>query len=302
MTPHQSSIGGLPLKVPFMLGAGAKKSPSEALRWLTTCPVVPGSYSLQPSSGNNGSKLTYPNTLDETLANGEFFNWFGLPNIGIDSMMQAFKDRQGTHSIIPSLVAFEPDDFLSGIRIVGRSSVADALELNFGCRNTNHIPLSYNSAGLQQLLEGLPETTIPVWLKFSPFQGETASLLPEIAKLVNRYKDKVAAVVTCNSDWGYAGVENISSPDGYASRSGPVIKELAIEQLLRFKELLDPSIDIISVGGITTGADIVERLELGAAAVQLTTVPFFMKSPDKFLPYLLADGTLEPYLIEKGYW
>ena len=53
--------------------------------------------------------------------------------------------------------------------------------------------------------------------------------------------------------------------------SGPPLKPLALSTLRSLRSLLPPSTPIIGCGGISTGSDVLEFVEAGAAAVQLYT-------------------------------
>jgi dihydroorotate dehydrogenase (fumarate) len=284
-------IGGVTFSTaPIMIGAGACKTPATTLDWLKVAPVVSGSYTPGFRIGNEGDRLFYPDDLETLLREGKAYNWLGMPNIGILSMRKFFAGITPTQPLIISIAAFTVADYLKAIRLVAKLKNIAAIELNFGCRNTEHgAPLSFDVHGLRYLLEQLPDIGIPIWCKFSPYIEETSFLLPEAAKLINQHPTKVAAVVTCNTKWEYAGQDKISSPDGYASLSGPALKPIALEQVKHFRHILVPEIDVIGVGGITTGNDVIDFLRAGAAAVQLTSVPFWLGNPGKFWEHLLEE-------------
>lgn len=286
-------VGGVTFSTaPIMVGAGACKTPATTLDWLKVAPVVSGSYTLEFRIGNEGSRLFYPDDLETFLNEGKAYNWLGMPNIGIPAMCKAVAEIKPTQPLIISIAAFTVADYLQAIRLVAKLKNIVAIELNFGCRNTEHgAPLSFDLLGLKYLLEHLPDIGIPMWLKFSPYIEETSFLLPQVVKLLNAYASKIAAVVTCNTKWEFAGQDKISSPDGFASLSGPALKPIALEQVKRFRDILVQDIDVIGVGGITTGDDVIDFFNDGAAAVQLTSLPFWLGDPGKFWEHLLNEET-----------
>ncbi len=105
------------------------------------------------------------------------------------------------------------------------------------------------------------------------------------------------AVVTCNTfPDAYSGEDKIDPNDGYGGLSGPAIKQMSLGQIRKFRKLLDPAIDVIGVGGIMSGDDIVEFLDAGAAAVQMTTWPFWAGNPKQFMEELTESQKFLEYL------
>ena len=298
-------VGGVRLPLPIKIGAGVCKTPDATMKWLQVAPTVSGSYTMKFRTGNEGARLSWPDDLETFLREGVMYNWWGMPNIGVIKMLRLFRTLlQPGQTLIISIAAFKVRDYIRAIKVIAAAGIAVAIEINIGCQNTEHgKPLSFDVHGLKRLLQalsGLPELGIPLWLKVSPYVDDTSFLLPEVVKLLNQYRERIAAVVTCNTFWTFAGNDKISSPDGYASMSGSALKAVSLQQLDRFRAGLHASIDVISVGGITTGSDIVDRFARGAAAVQLVSLPSLLR-PDQFWDSLMADGVLEPYLRNEGY-
>lgn len=300
-----ATVGRVSLPLPVMIGAGVCKNPDSTMKWLQIVPTVSGSYTPRFRLGNEGARLSWPDDLETFLREGMMYNWWGMPNMGVIKMLRRFKSLLTPgQPLVISIAAFKVRDYIRAIKLVAAAGIAVAIEINIGCQNTEHgKPLSFDVHGLKRLLQALsdlPNIGIPLWLKVSPYVAETSFLLPEVIKLVNQYRERIAAVVTCNTYWSEAGKDKISSPDGYASLSGPALKDIALEQLDRFRAGLHHTVDVISVGGITTGTDIVNRFARGAAAVQLISLPSLLR-PDQFWDHLLADGRLAPYLQNEGY-
>ena len=68
------------------------------------------------------------------------------------------------------------------------------------------------------------------------------------------------------------GESRITPGGGLAGFAGPAIKQIALGQVKQLRAILPENIDIIGVGGITTGKDILDYLRTGAKAVQIATI------------------------------
>lgn len=270
---------------PIMIGAGVCKTPQGTLDWLKVAPVVSGSYTRQPRTGNQGNNLFYPETEAEFLQLGFGLNSFGMPNMGFDAAAREFSLLIPENRLIVSVAGFSVQDYVAGVQQFDSVQSVSAIELNCGCPNTGHgTIMSFDIAALKQTFQelldlGFRET--PIWVKFSPYSDP--GFLKEVAALVNEYPRLIRAVVTCNTfPNAYAGKGVISPNDGLAGLSGPAIKLTALGQVVQFRKNLQPQIDVIGVGGITTGNDVVDFLHAGAVAVQLTSLPFWSDKPSEF--------------------
>jgi len=290
---------------PIMIGAGACKTPSQTEKWLRVAPVVSGSYTPEAREGNRG-KVFFPETLEDFLKMGFGLNALSMPNMGFVEAAQEFSLMKVKSPLIISIAGFSIDDYLNGIlALKDLHAVVSAIEWNFGCPNTEHgNSMSSNLRLLDELFRKLLvfESPFPIWVKFSPYSD--TGLLKEVASVVNSSKSVIRAVVTCNTfPNAFAGRENISPNNGLAGLSGPVIKHIGLGQVVQFRQHLDPEVDVIGVGGITTGNDVVDFLTAGARAVQLTSMPFWSGNPGEFWERLLntRDGArLEEYLTNNA--
>jgi len=79
--------------------------------------------------------------------------------------------------------------------------------------------------------------------------------------------------------------------------SGPAVKYVALANVRKFRQLLDPAIDVVGAGGVATGQDAYEMLLAGAAACQVATC-HWKEGPSCFDRIVdeLAD-----LLTERGY-
>jgi dihydroorotate dehydrogenase (fumarate) len=285
-----------------MIGAGVCKTPARAKEWLQVAPVVTGSYTPKPRDGNPG-KVMWPETLEEVLAHGYGLNSYGMPNMGTLPARDELATLSGTQPLIVNVAGFSAGDYLTQVTQLAPLGNVAAIELNFGCPNTqgehgNEDILSFQPDVVRTILNLLSDygVTKPLWLKFSPYSNPGE--LRRMAELVNKYVHRLQlAVVTCNTfPNSYAGSGMIDPQKGYAGLSGPAMKPIALGQVKQFRQYLDARIDVIGVGGITCGDDILDFLEADAAAVQLTSLPHWLGDPARFFETLLREETSQRFI------
>jgi len=295
----EKTVGGVTLPYPIMIGAGVCKTPVSARLWLETVPVVSGSYTVAARPGNSGSKLFYPDSESDFIVNGFGLNSFGMPNPSLDMAINGFSQpSESVYPLIVSIAGFSVLDYLVAYHKVAQTNVV-ACEANFGCPNTtdHRDIMSFDPESLEEVFNQIRQSKLklPFWAKFSPYSNPAE--LKRVAALVNDYPDVVKAVVTCNTfPNAYAGVSAISPNGGLAGLSGKALKTIALGQVRQFRNELKPEIDVIGVGGITTGDDVVDFFEAGAGAVQLTSMPFWSQKPSEFWDRLTASKRLLDYL------
>ena len=89
----------------------------------------------------------------------------------------------------------------------------------------------------------------------------------------------------------------ISNKGRCGGLSGKAVKHTALANVRMMRTLLDEDIDVIGVGGVSTGADAFEMILCGAAAVQVGTC-HWSEGPSCF-DRICKE--LELIMIEKGY-
>jgi dihydroorotate dehydrogenase len=295
------TIGGVRFgtNAPIMIGAGATKSPETTSKWLQIAPVVSGSYTPEAREGNQGNCLHWPANFDAFEKSGFGLNSFGMPNMGYAAAAKQFAEFSSEYPLIVSIAGFSVKDYLNGIAVFSKLDTVSAIECNFGCPNVAHGKImSFDMQFLNDFFSKLEETSIPIWVKLSPYSDP--GQLKEVATILNAWATKLDAVVTCNTFPNASLPETIDANNGFAGMSGRAMNAIALGQVRQFRSLLGESIDIIGVGGITAGFDVVNMFDVGASAVQLTSLPFWLPNPNAFWEKLLEDGILEPYLKTKG--
>jgi len=274
----QTEVAGIRLEHPLMNAAGTCKS-LEDVRKLSrsaSAAVVVGSITLKPRTGQTGNVYWA----------GPMFslNSLGLPNLGATyyktamPAMAAMAHDKGKPFFV-SVAGFSGAEYVE-LADLALNSGADLVELNLACPNVWHghsqerIPC-FNSALVDEILccveSGVGESA-KMSVKITPFSDPFA--LAEVAQVISA--SKVVKVVTATNTFpnafDYDGAKpRIMLGGGLAGMGGPALKPIALGHVVQLRTLLPRWIEIIGVGGITHGQDILEYRQGGAAAVQVAT-------------------------------
>lgn len=289
-------------------GTPASAKTVEGVRALSRVPdvqvITVGSATVLRRAGNgvDGAVVTYydPRT-------GSSRNSVGLENGGIEFWDEALKEMvmyaHGAGKRIGFNGApFNPMDSLRLARVGFRRGV-DFFTLNAGCPNVKdgdevHHILSNDEEGLEETLQLLTDEfgeKKNVAIKFSPILDPLDQ--KEVAELVNRFPI-VKAVVTCNTipdtlSFDDDGNPHIGFKQGLGGGGGEQLHGLALGQVRRFRNWLEPRIPIIGVGGVRNGRTARDFLLAGADAVKIGTASYFSEDPGIF-------GNVAAELIEEG--
>lgn len=296
--------GGLKLDNPIIIAAGVCKNPKDTLRWMQSIAsaVVSGSYTEESRPGNDGTVI-YPDNEEQLHKVGFGLNSLGLPNMGIDAAIYEFKQMRPPKPIIASVAANSVADFAKGLRKFAAVDTVAARVANLSCPNVHGVGSSriicFELDAIKTLCDHLemdrePRES-PVWIKVSPYSDPYQ--LKEVAEILNETRPgTIRAVVTCNTfPNGFAADARITPNDGLAGLSGPAIKPIALGQVKQWRKHLRSNIDVIGVGGITTGNDIADFLDVGAAAIKVNSLASWSGNPRALGDILFADGTSERF-------
>jgi dihydroorotate dehydrogenase (fumarate) len=306
------SVGGLELDLPIIVGAGVCKVPEQVLAYQGDVPVgavVSGSYTLLQRDGNEGT-LMWPVHANDPSDLTHCLNSLGMPNCGWSKAWVKFNNIADGLSkpLIINVAGFKPEEYCAALWRFNDQPWVSAIEFNFGCPNTAEHggrTMSFDIKGIAETLSGARATMmtigprpISLWLKFSPYSD--AKQLEEVAAVVKEYGDIVDAVVACNT-FPNAVMrterKQVTTPNkGRAGLSGIAMKTIALGQVEQWREHLSASIDVIGVGGVTEGQDVIDLLDAGAVAVQATSLPIWCGGPRAFQNLLLESEELQNYL------
>lgn len=206
------------------------------------------------------------------VTNG-LLNAIGIPSKGVHHLLETTLPmlRHFTPPIVISISAPTAEGFASLAADVSVPGVA-AIEANISCPNIEEDGRAF--AMRAESTEAVTKhiraaTNLPVWVKLTPNTGEVA----EIARAAEAAG--ADAVVVANTILALSIDLNSFRPrlgNVLGGLSGPAIKPIILRQVYQCARAI--KIPIIGCGGITTGADAVEYMLAGAAAVQVGTATF----------------------------
>jgi dihydroorotate dehydrogenase (fumarate) len=258
--------------LPLMNAAGIVKTEADASRFLKLPlpALVMGSYTLEERAGNPGTSFFSQPRLGSV-------NALGLPGPGINEWtdtVAAVSQRASNNSkeLWVSVAGFSASEFglLADAALVAG---ADRVELNLGCPNAiedgkrkaiaSYSPQAVHDAvaAADRAMEGRPNALLGV--KLSPILD--AGLLEEVCAVLDQFSSIsfVTAINTVPNCLALNGDRSaINVLDGLGGMGGEAVKWIALGQLQQLGSMLRSDIDLIAVGGVITGQDVVDYLSL----------------------------------------
>lgn len=269
------NIFGLTFKNPVGLAAGFDKN-ATLYNELSHCGfgfIEVGTVTPEPQPGNPKKRL-FRLKKDEALINRMGFN-----NEGVQAMVQRLKHKNtdlliggniGKNKTTPNDRA--KDDYLKSFEILHPH--VDYFVVNVSSPNTPNLRALQDKEPLTELLTLLntennkQRTRRPILLKIAP--DLTSDQLDDVIDIVRT--TGTAGIIATNTtiDRSDLSVEN---PEhfGPGGLSGRPLRKKATEVIRYLHEHADGQIPIIGVGGIHSAEDAIEKLEAGAALVQIYT-------------------------------
>jgi len=308
----EATVGGIPLPTCVYNASGPRSGASQALAKVATSSagaILSKSATLEAQNGNPLPRVWHS---DDNTAS---MNSEGLPNSGIDyyissaTIDEIFEDCDTKK---PYLVSISGKTLADNLVMMDR--IADAIasgekrisgvELNLACPNVIGKPIiAYDFDQLRDILETISRKnyTFVLGLKLPPYLD--GKHLQQAASIINEYSGMVSYVVCINTIGNALSVDPvseapfISSNGGLAGLSGPSSKFTALANVRQMRQQLKSEIDVIGVGGISTGEDVFLFLLCGASAVQVGTTHW--KEGSKCFDRIVDE--LKQVLREKGY-
>lgn len=174
-------------------------------------------------------------------------------------------------------VADAIDDYLQGTRLL--APVADYLVVNVSSPNTLGLRGLQELEMLAPLLTAVRDAAggIPVLVKIAPDLSDEQ--IVKIARLVMELRlDGITATNTTISRDGLRTPALLVESCGAGGLSGVPLARRSLEVLRLIRTVVPKELCVISVGGVETSADVIERLESGATLVQGYTA-FLYRGP-----------------------
>jgi len=269
---------GLEFPNPVGVAPGLDKNADcfEALGDLGFGFVEVGTVTPRPQPGN-----PKPRVFRLTEAQG-MINRLGFNNKGVDHLVRRvrahrFKGVLGINigKNFDTPIERAADDYLECLEKV--YPYADYVTVNISSPNTKNLRDLQGEDALDRLLDALARRRatladeygrrVPMALKVAP--DLEADSITAIADVVTRHG--MDAVIATNTTIDRTPVAGMKHADEAGGLSGAPLKERADHVLGELRRALPPGIAMIGVGGITRGADAVDKLKLGADLVQFYT-------------------------------
>ena len=273
-------VGGLTLANPVGLAAGFDKDCQvpDAMLAAGFGSVECGTVTPRPQAGNPKPRL-FRLTEDQAVINRMGFN-----NGGLEVFKSRLTQRQGKDGIVGANLGANKDsddrvaDYVTGLKALW--GLSDYFTINISSPNTPGLRDLQNENAMDELLGRLAEAraeltgdkpSYPMFLKVAPDVDRA-----EIERITTQARTYgMNAIIVSNT--------TIARPDSLQSAhkgeggglSGAPLFEPSTEILKEFYAAAQGRIDLIGVGGISSGAQAYAKIRAGAKAVQLYSALVF---------------------------
>lgn len=279
-------VGGVALANPVMTASGTAGHDTELGAYFDVSllgAVVVKSLYHAPWPGNPAPRVH--------VAGSGMINAVGLEGPGVEAWctesLPLLRDAGAT--TVASIWGRSVEDYRAAAAQLARHPGPVAVEVNLSCPNLegrNSIFAHDPVLSAEVVAAVAAESGVPVWAKLSA----NTDRIVEVARAVS--SAGASAVTLINTMLGMQIDTRTRRPslgNGGGGLSGPPIHPVAVRAVHDVAVAL-PGLDIIGVGGITSGRDAVEMMLAGAKAVQVGTATF--ARPDACLR-ILRDAARE---------
>jgi dihydroorotate dehydrogenase len=296
---HSVRTLGLEFPTPFGLAAGFDKD-ARGIRGLGALGfghVEVGTITARAQPGNDRPRL-FRLLADRAVVNRMGFNNGGAAEASLrvaEATASARRPVIGVNIGKSRVVAVDDaiGDYISSTRAL--APVADYLVVNVSSPNTPGLRGLQEIERLEPLLRAVKTEAgaTPLLVKIAP--DLTNDELERVARLVVDLRlDGIIATNTTLSREGLRTDAQIVAAAGAGGLSGAPLAARSLEVLRVIRSVVPAELCVISVGGVETANDVVERLRAGATLVQGYTAflylgPLWARRVNRGLDQLLAD-------------
>ncbi|MGI9118995.1 MAG: dihydroorotate dehydrogenase [Acidimicrobiales bacterium] len=263
-------IGSVTLPNPIMTASGTSGHGAELSAYFdlsTLGAVVVKSLSADPWAGNAAPRV------HETAAG--MLNSVGLQGPGVEAWLEEELPAlvAAGARVVVSIWGRTVDDYAKAAAMLAEAPPAVvAVEVNISCPNLEDRQrmFAHSVGATEEAMAATAGCRRPRWAKLSPNVID----LVEIAQAARR--GGAEAVTLINTVMGMAidpETRTYRLGAGAGGLSGPAIHPVAVRAIHDVAAAL-PDLPIVGVGGVASGADAVELVMAGAAAVQVGTATF----------------------------
>lgn len=265
------SVGGVTLKNPVMTASGTSGHDTELGHTMDLSAlgaVVVKSLHHGPWPGNPAPRVH--------VAGRGMINAVGLEGPGVASWCVESLPRleAAGATVVASIWGRSVEEYRTAAGMLARVGTRIcALEVNLSCPNLEgrSSMFAHDVSLTADVMRAVTEECgVPVWAKLS---ANTDRLIDIAASA----RDAGAAAVTLINTMLGMQIDTVSGRptlgNGGGGLSGPPIHAIAVRAVHDVAKAL-PDLDIIGVGGISSGGDAVEMMMAGAKAVQVGTASF----------------------------
>ena len=265
------SVGGVVLSTPFMTASGTAGHDVELNAYMPLKKLgatVAKSLFHEPWPGNPAPRVH--------LARGGMMNAVGLQGPGVSAWVNESLPRceQFGVTVVASIWGRTVQEYVSAARqLADAGQRIAAIEINLSCPNLegrSGIIAHDVELSARIVSEVAHCVTVPVWAKLSA----NTDRIVDVAQAVSA--SGAQAVTLINTMLGMQVDVTTKRPtlgNGGGGLSGSSIHPIAVRAVHDVRVAL-PDVDIIGVGGVSSGDDAIEMMMVGANAVQVGTASF----------------------------
>jgi len=205
-------------------------------------------------------------------------NSMGLPNLGYKKYIEfagILKKQFPNKPIIASIAGLAPADFPQMVEAFQKDGNVDLIEVNLSCPNVPGKPqIAYDFQSSDDILKQVCDLwNIPIGVKLPPYFDLIH--MEQMAEVLLKHNVRFITAINSVGNTLFIDPEKeevVIKPKGWFGwLGGDYIKPIALANVRKFYELVWDKIDIIGVGGVTTGMDAFEFLLAWAKSIQIAT-------------------------------
>ncbi len=255
---------------PIFLASGILGSTISSLRRVYN----KGASLVVTKSMGKESSEGYPNPV---ICGNEHYliNSIGLASEGIENFCKEAEDENINFPFVGSIFAQNANNF-SYLAKKMEDINAKAVELNISCphaRKDLGISVACDLDLVYDIVKKTSESIeIPTSVKIPPFTN-----INYLHKLVGKIEKAGANAIVATNTIPAIDINIYSkSPtlsNSFGGMSGPALKPVALRAVYEIKKF--HNIDVVGVGGISCGGDVLEYLMAGASAVQIGSSVYY---------------------------